>query len=161
MRFALLASALLAPVGILAAPTAGSIDGTSALALEQRQASPPRPEPCVRQTPEPCENITAARHAEFAQAFIYDQNITKAFEFIAEDYINHNPAAENGFDSAWNILSPFWGTQEITPFRHTFISPQGWVNYNTTGFGEVVDRFRWEGGCIAEHWDQGEQYPTQ
>lgn len=25
------------------------------------------------------------------------------------------------------------------------------VDYNVTGLGEVLDRFRWEGGCIAEH----------
>lgn len=27
----------------------------------------------------------------------------------------------------------------------------GWLNYNASGIGEVVDRFRWEGGCIVEH----------
>ena len=26
-----------------------------------------------------------------------------------------------------------------------------WVQYSASGFGTVVDRFRWEGGCIAEH----------
>ena len=26
-----------------------------------------------------------------------------------------------------------------------------WVNYRAGGIGEVVDRFRWEGGCIVEH----------
>jgi hypothetical protein len=26
-----------------------------------------------------------------------------------------------------------------------------WVNYRSGGFGEVVDRFRWDAGCIAEH----------
>jgi len=26
----------------------------------------------------------------------------------------------------------------------------GWVNYRS-GFGTIVDRFRWEDGCIAEH----------
>lgn len=26
-----------------------------------------------------------------------------------------------------------------------------WVNYKAGAMGEIVDRFRWEGGCIAEH----------
>ena len=64
---------------------------------------------------------------------------------------NHNPAAQNGSDSAWNILSPIWSSQSITPLRTAFKSPQSWLNYRTGSFGEVVDRFRWEGGCIAEH----------
>jgi len=58
--------------------------------------------------------------------------------------------AKNGSDSAWGILSPIWGNQNITPLRRKFQSPMSWVNYRS-GFGEVIDRFRWEGGCIAEH----------
>lgn len=27
----------------------------------------------------------------------------------------------------------------------------GWLNYNASGVGEVIDRFRWENGCIVEH----------
>lgn len=35
--------------------------------------------------------------------------------------------------------------------RTKYIDPQGFLNYNTSGFGTVVDRFRWEAGCIVEH----------
>lgn len=38
----------------------------------------------------------------------------------------------------------------MTAKRNTFISPMSWVNYDSS-FGDVVDRFRWEGGCIVEH----------
>ncbi|KAF1952226.1 hypothetical protein CC80DRAFT_479847 [Byssothecium circinans] len=129
--------------------------------LDIRQASPPKPAPCVRINPPPDAKTTEARFNAFAKVFIYDQNITEAFTYIVKDYINHNPAAENGFDSAWNILSPIWASQDITPLRTTFdaATNQGWLNYQTATFGEVVDRFRWEGGCIAEHWDAGEVYP--
>lgn len=34
--------------------------------------------------------------------------------------------------------------------RTAFKEPQSWLNYRS-GFGEIVDRFRWEGGCIVEH----------
>lgn len=63
---------------------------------------------------------------------------------------NHNPLADNGFDSAWNILSPIWDSNPTTYIRHTFEGDMSWVNYRSS-FGEIVDRFRWEGGCIVEH----------
>ncbi|EAU89753.1 hypothetical protein CC1G_07478 [Coprinopsis cinerea okayama7 len=149
MRVSSLLAAIILPLAAVAAP---------APELEARQAVV-KPRPCVRQlNPPPTAEETAARHAAFAQAFIYRRNITAAFEFIVQDYINHNPMAQNGFDFAWNILSPFWNTQSLTPLRDTYRHPQGWVNYRS-GFGEVVDRFRWEGGCIVEHWDAGERYP--
>ncbi len=63
---------------------------------------------------------------------------------------NHNPAAKNGAASAWDILSPIWASQSITVLGTTFKSPMGWLHYES-GFGEVVDRYRWDAGCIAEH----------
>jgi predicted SnoaL-like aldol condensation-catalyzing enzyme len=78
-------------------------------------------------------------------------DFSEAFKYISKDYINHNPAAQNGSDSAWNILSPIWESQNITPIGTSFKYPQSWLNYRTGSFGEVVDRYRWEGGCIVEH----------
>lgn len=162
MHFAsLIPTILLLPASLLAAPMTTSTSTSSSSSLDTRQARPAKPAPCVRAVPEPNGTETQARFDKFAQAFIYKKNITEAFSYITQDYINHNPAAQNGFDSAWNILSPIWGSQNITPLRTTYnqTSKMGWVNYRS-GFGEIVDRFRWEGGCIAEHWDQGERYPT-
>lgn len=145
MQIAILLSVLLAPLVAFAAPVDIS---DSDLAI--RQSRPPKPPPCVRNLTT-TEAQTKIRSEAFAQAFIYKKDISEAFKYIAQDYINHNPAAQNGFDSAWNILSPIWGSQNITPLRTAFKSPQSWVNYRTSTFGEVVDRFRWEGGCIVEH----------
>ncbi|KAH7014368.1 uncharacterized protein B0I36DRAFT_369331 [Microdochium trichocladiopsis] len=117
------------------------------------------PPPCVRATPAPSECQTEARFNEFAEAFIVTKNITEAFTFIVEDYINHNPLAQNGSASAWSILSPIWASQDITVLGTKFRGNMGWLNYRSA-FGTVVDRFRWEGGCIAEHWDQNETFPT-
>ncbi|KAF2257602.1 hypothetical protein CC78DRAFT_538407 [Lojkania enalia] len=156
---AVVVSALLLPFGALARPTSVEVAARSSLQLEERQGRPTKPMPCQPMSPEPTEEELKARADAFAKAFIYDKNITKAFEYINQGYINHNPAAQNGFDSAWNILSGFWGSQQITPIRTAFKAPQSWLNYRT-GFGEVVDRYRWEAGCIAEHWDQGERFPT-
>ncbi|KAF1993498.1 hypothetical protein P154DRAFT_70477 [Amniculicola lignicola CBS 123094] len=155
MRFTILSSVVLVPLGALGAPTP-----LSETTVEARQARPAKPKPCQPLVPAPTEEETLARHYKFANAFIVAKNITEAFTYISQGYVNHNPAAQNGFDSAWNILSPIWGSQNITPLKTAFKSPQGWLNYQSGSFGTIVDRFRWEGGCIAEHWDQGEKFPT-
>jgi hypothetical protein len=147
MRVTDFLSALCVPLAIFAAP---NHLGTTVFGLTKRQARPQKPIPCVRLL-NTTEAETKTRSDAFAQAFIHNKDITEAFKYISKDYINHNPAAQNGSDSAWIILSPIWGSQNITPLRTTFKNPQSWLNYRTSGFGEVVDRYRWEGGCIIEH----------
>ncbi|KAL2162587.1 hypothetical protein VTH06DRAFT_7501 [Thermothelomyces fergusii] len=151
--FASVLLALLAyPLSVLAAPS-----GNDRMAARQAPA-PPRP--CVRQDPAPSQEEIEARFDDFVDRFVGgSKSIAKAFEYIAEDYINHNPLAQNGFQAAWDILSPFWDSSPTTYIRHTIEGNMSWVNYQSI-FGEIVDRYRWEGGCIVEHWDQGEQYPT-
>lgn len=144
----------LAPLAVLAAPAEPLHHAT----LARRQARPTKPVPCVRQM-NTTEAETKTRSDAFAQAFIYKKDISEAFKYISKDYINHNPAAQNGSDSAWNILSPIWGSQTITPLRTAFKAPQSWLNYRTGSFGEVVDRYRWEGGCIVEHVSHGVVQP--
>lgn len=136
----------LAPFTIFAPP----VDSTDHFRIAERQTKPTKPAPCVRNM-NTTEAVTETRSEAFAQAFIYKKDISEAFKYISKDYINYNPAAQNGSDSAWNILSPIWGSQNITPLRTAFEYPQSWLDYRTSGFGEVVDRFRWEGGCIVEH----------
>ncbi|MBE3044730.1 hypothetical protein IMZ48_19645 [Candidatus Bathyarchaeota archaeon] len=84
--------------------------------------------------------------------------------------------AQNGFANALDILGPFWGGQQLTLLQTHFEGNMSWVNYQSS-LGNIVDRFRWEAGCIVEHvsdlpspvstvagsnwfkWDQGEQFP--
>ncbi|KAF9692513.1 hypothetical protein EKO04_009686 [Ascochyta lentis] len=156
MHFTLISFNLLALTSALAFP--GSAAPASDVALQTRQDAPVKPPPCVRK-PHTTEKQTYKRHEAFTRAFVYERDISEAFRYIAKDYINHNPLAKNGSDSAWDLLSPIWNSQNLTVLRTTFISPQGFLNYKSS-FGEVVDRFRWEEGCIAEHWDQGEVFPN-
>ncbi|KAF1914787.1 hypothetical protein BDU57DRAFT_558320 [Ampelomyces quisqualis] len=155
MHVSIILATFIPSLAVLAAPVDINVGAST---IDTRQARPTKPPPCVRQlnTTEP---ETKTRSNAFAQAFIYKKDISEAFKYISNDYINHNPAAQNGFDSAWNILSPIWGSQNITPLRTAFLSPHSWLNYRS-GLGNVVDRYRWEGGCIVEHWDQGEAFPT-
>ncbi|KAF3032403.1 hypothetical protein E8E11_001609 [Didymella keratinophila] len=155
MHFTLCFIALVALLATLAAPT--NLDTTSK-ALAERQADL-KPPPCIRNNSTTLHQ-TKKRSKAFAHAFIYTQNITEAFTYIVSDYVNHNPLAQNGSDSAWSILSPIWASQNITPLRTTFQGNQSWLEYDNAAFGRVVDRFRWEHGCIVEHWDHGEVFPS-
>ncbi|KAI9048233.1 hypothetical protein LZ554_008028 [Drepanopeziza brunnea f. sp. 'monogermtubi'] len=154
MHASFLLSALVAPLAVLAAPA------ENAAAIHARQEALVKPAPCTS-IPGITPEETELRHKDFAQAFIFDMDIVKAFTYIREDYINHNPMAQNGSESAWSILSPVWANQTRLEVLGTrWISPQGWLNY-IGDFGTIVDRFRWQEGCIAEHWDAGEQMPPE
>lgn len=161
---------LAAPLAAVAIPTNNAaIAGVPTGLLSSRQAG--GPPPCVRMDPAPTQEETEARFEAFVEAFVgSSKNITKAFEYITEDYIvcpsslccerrltklfdakNHNPMASNGHASAWRILGPIWQQISHTYLRSTMQGEMSWVNYRAAGLGEVVDRFRWEAGCIAEH----------
>ncbi|TLS25011.1 hypothetical protein PpBr36_07333 [Pyricularia pennisetigena] len=114
---------------------------------------------CEKMVPPPSDEETAARFAKFADAFIVRKDIDAAFSYIAPEYINHNPAAQNGAQFAYDLLKPLWASQQITVLGTLYRHPQGWLNYRSS-IGTIVDRYRWEGGCIVEHWDAGEQMPT-
>ncbi|KAK4458561.1 hypothetical protein QBC42DRAFT_300162 [Cladorrhinum samala] len=160
MKFTTLLAGIAAPLVAVSALPSSHTEATTGMIFD-RQARR-QPPPCVRQVPAPSQEELEVRFNDFVQAFVGKQkNITKAFEYIANDYINHNPMAQNGAASAWNILSPIWGGIQHNLIRSTITGNMSWVNYNGGGFGTIVDRFRWEGGCIAEHWDQGEKYPTK
>ncbi|SPO07035.1 uncharacterized protein DNG_09729 [Cephalotrichum gorgonifer] len=152
------AALLLSPFALAAPSGTGTAVEAPSRVIAARQGIV-TPEPCQRQDPPPTEEETEALFDQFVQAFITEADISEAFKYIVEDYINHNPLAQNGFANALDILGPFWGGQQLTLIRTHFEGDMSWVNYRSS-FGNIVDRFRWEGGCIAEHWDQGEQFPN-
>jgi len=82
MRASIIISTLLAPLAVLALPA--TVESRSALA--ERQTSPVKPAPCVR-NPNTTVAQTEQRAAAFAEAFIYKPDISKAFTFIVKDYI--------------------------------------------------------------------------
>ncbi|KAI1081509.1 hypothetical protein F5B20DRAFT_536249 [Whalleya microplaca] len=149
MRAFTLLAALSAPLVGLAAPT------PLGKAIVGRQGNSTF---CTRITPAPTAEETEARFNEFADLFLVQKDVYKAFEYILPEYINHNPLAQNGAQNALDILGPIWGSQSITVIRTKFEGGMSWLNYRN-GMGEIVDRYRWEDGCIIEHWDQGEQFP--
>ncbi|KAI0010735.1 hypothetical protein F4779DRAFT_283594 [Xylariaceae sp. FL0662B] len=168
MRAVTLLATLLTPLAALAAliRTWGSSYGLAAMVppsevIGARQGAVVTPPPCVAINPPPDEEATKARFDEFAAELTVRKNLTAAFEYISASYKNHNPLAEDGPNAALDVLGPLWSSTQITPLRTAFKNNQGWLNYEASGMGEVVDRFRWEAGCIVEHWDQGERFPEE
>ncbi|KAL8341970.1 hypothetical protein RB601_005244 [Gaeumannomyces tritici] len=148
---------VLAPLSALAAPApVAGID--SIAALGPRQGGGRQVKFCEKMVKEPAEEETKARFDKFADAFLVKKDLVEAFGYIAPEYINHNPAAKNGAQFAFDLLSPLWPSQRITVIRTLFRGNQGWLNYRNS-FGTIVDRYRWEKGCIVEHWDAGERMP--
>ena len=96
MRLAILLSALVAPLAILGAP----VDIESRSGLVNRQARPTKPPPCVRAL-NTTEAETKTRSEAFAQAFIYDKDISEAFKYISQDYIVCSNAA---FYPCWSEM---------------------------------------------------------
>ena len=140
---------------------------TRVLAARQSVVTPP---PCKAISPPPSAAETEQRFNKFADEFLVKKNLTAAFEFISSTYIvrdlsvscllvgrcadlpkNHNPYAADGPNAALDFLGPVWPGTQITVLRTKYIDPQGWLNYQASGVGTVVDRFRWEAGCIVEH----------
>ncbi|KAI1385163.1 uncharacterized protein F4822DRAFT_412207 [Hypoxylon trugodes] len=151
MRFFILSAVLLAPLGVIAAPPPKLHDAGSNVVI---------PPPCIAMDPPPSEDETQMRFGKFAYAFIIKKNLTEAFEYVSSTYINHQPlAGEDGPDAALKVLGPMWEEKTLIPLRTAFKSDQGWLDYMASGAGEIIDRFRWEAGCIVEHWDDGGKFP--
>lgn len=149
---------------------------TKVLAARQSCVTPP---PCQAINPPPTAAETEQRFNTFADEFLVKKNLTAAFEFISSTYIvghpylalqqsavltclqNHNPFADDGPNAALDFLCPVWPGTQIDVLRTLYIDPQGFLNYNASGVGLVVDRFRWEAGCIVEHVStRRREFPT-
>ncbi|EMD67836.1 hypothetical protein COCSADRAFT_158183 [Bipolaris sorokiniana ND90Pr] len=121
MRFAFLSSKIATSISILAVPTGlhARVD-----VLVEPRATPAKPALCVRD-PSTTKEQNEAQFDAFVQALIYKPDITEAFSYIAQDYVNHSVSGSNGFDTGWNALSLTWDPSSITPLDATFRYPQG------------------------------------
>ena len=59
--------------------------------------------------------------------------------------------AQNGAEWARNFLSGVWSNQNINVKRTLYRDNTSWLNYAGSFGSDVIDRYRWEGGCIVEH----------
>ncbi|CZT16622.1 uncharacterized protein RCC_02456 [Ramularia collo-cygni] len=144
-----LTTTLLALIGATASLTAAS-------AILSERATIPAP--CEIQTDPLSDDEAQKRFKEFTQAFVVKKDVSKGFEFIAANYVNHNPKAATR-DAAWANMSPIWDNMATQPLRSKWIAPYAYLQWQAD-VGLITDRFLWDGGCIVEHWYQGESWPA-
>jgi predicted SnoaL-like aldol condensation-catalyzing enzyme len=77
---------------------------------------------------------------------------------FTSEYINHNPFANSGRENALAFLLPALAEPTLTISNIEWFSGQGYgvlhykMGLNGT-YSAVMDKFRFEGTCIVEHWD--------
>ncbi len=103
----------------------------------------------------------------FVQKLYIDKNVSSAFnEHALESYIQHNPLLTSGRANSIDFLSANFPSWNITVKHQGFQNNIGWVHWKLEGFGTarynaIADVFRYEGGCIAEHWDSIQAAPPE
>ncbi|KAJ2923812.1 hypothetical protein H1R20_g13284, partial [Candolleomyces eurysporus] len=113
-------------------------------------------------TPEQLQAAQQQAIADFGNLFLVQKNIQRGFDlFIPGEYINHNPYATSGRQNALNILVPALASSSLTFTNVHAFSGQGYglLHYRMRNGGSstaVMDKFRFVGTCIVEHWDVGQ-----
>ncbi|KAI0393094.1 hypothetical protein F5Y17DRAFT_433664 [Xylariaceae sp. FL0594] len=99
---------------------------------------------------------TARRAYRFYRAFVVDGDPRTMFSLIDSSYIQHHPGYASGPQTIWPLFCAGnkIGTEEATAWCFDAGTNMSYARYSTT------DRWRWVGGCVHEHWDQGETIPS-
>lgn len=100
---------------------------------------------------------TARRAYQFYRAFVVDGDPRTMFSLIDNVYEQHNPGYRSGPQAIWSLFCSGRkiGTEQATDWCFDATTNMSWARYS------VVDRWRWVDGCVHEHWDQGEKFPSK
>lgn len=79
-------------------------------------------------------------------------------DYVREDYIQHNPAVEQGRQGLLNFLAFFFQREAHHDIRLALedgdlVAVYVHVSFNDGSQAVVTDIYRLENGLIAEHWD--------
>ena len=108
--------------------------------------------------------------ADFVDLFCTQKKVREAFmKHVAPGYIQHNPVAGDGRDTAIAALDPFFASQPNMKCEVKRIIVDGDLAavHSKLSFGPqdrgsaVVDLLRIENGKIAEHWDVIQAVPEK
>ncbi|KAK1752863.1 hypothetical protein QBC47DRAFT_404220 [Echria macrotheca] len=154
MRFSLLFAAALAPITALAAP---SSNGYYDLFKRENLCN-------LKTPPGPCQpnaSVTAEETAvlayKFYRAFVVDGDPQTMFSLIDKDYIQHHQGYASGPGGIWSLFCSGRkiGSEASTSWCFDASTNMSYAQYST------VDRWRWVGGCVHEHWDTNEKMPPK
>jgi len=104
---------------------------------------------------------------EFYQRLFGDKDISAIDQYIAEDYIQHNPIAADGRQALKNVLEVWFrnAPKDTVDFQRVaadgdlvFLHIKSEMGGKTVA---IVDIFRIEDGMIAEHWDVIQEVPEK
>jgi predicted SnoaL-like aldol condensation-catalyzing enzyme len=105
----------------------------------------------------------------FADVFYRQKDVKKAFkEYVAEEYIQHNPNILDGREAAIAALKPKFSNPDaifdikriIVDGNMAVIHLHGRMNKTHAG-GAVADIYRLDNGKIVEHWDVLQPIPEK
>ncbi|KAL2068376.1 hypothetical protein VTL71DRAFT_16474 [Oculimacula yallundae] len=100
---------------------------------------------------------TAQRAYDFYRAFVVDGDPKKMFSLIDDVYQQHHPGYASGPQAIWSL---FCAGNKIAAEKS-----DGWCFDASTNMSyaqySTIDRWKWVGGCVHEHWDQGEKMPAR
>lgn len=132
------------------------------LAMSAAATAPARAAPAEAAEPDNCGKTAVEIVSDFSRLFFVEKNWREAFmTWVAEDYIQHNPYAQDGRAAALRHLGPifdanpqlkvdikriFGDETHVAVHYHSVMTP------GTRGFA-AVDMFRVKGCKIVEHWD--------
>lgn len=107
---------------------------------------------------------------KFSQLFFVEKKWREAFlTYVAEDYIQHNPAAQDGRAAALQHLGPVFDANPALKVDikrifgdevHVAVHYHSVMQPNTRGFA-AVDMFRVKDCKIVEHWDVIQAVPEK
>ena len=94
--------------------------------------------------------------------------VREAFErHVADEYIQHNPAAGNGREDAIALIEGLSGAPGFTPAvkrmvaEGDLVAVHMHVRFEAQPGLAVMDMFRLQDGKIVEHWDVIQNVPAQ
>jgi predicted SnoaL-like aldol condensation-catalyzing enzyme len=123
------------------------------------------------QAADPACALTAKQVVErFSQLFFIEKKPVEAYmNYVAPDYVQHNPIATDGRDAAIKALGPIFAANPdlkvdikriVGDAVHVAVHYHSVMKPGTPGFA-AVDLFRVKDCRIVEHWDVIQPMPTQ
>ncbi|KAJ3032784.1 hypothetical protein HDV00_007156 [Rhizophlyctis rosea] len=108
-----------------------------------------------------------AAFQSFVNTLYVQKKVKQAFDdWIPGQYIQHHPSTSQGRDAAIAALSPLFAIPSLQVTVAGQVVGQGFavLHYRMKVPGAfdmaVMDRFRFDGTCIVEHWDVGQSIPA-
>ncbi|KAJ7183482.1 hypothetical protein C8R46DRAFT_1209642 [Mycena filopes] len=120
--------------------------------------------PCAPHPASPREQ--QAIFEKYAELLYVKRAPVAAYAYIPANQIQHNPYTLDGAATSFPVVNSIIGNSSlgVEVLHQAFAAPFGWVHWRLDGFypapAALLDLYRFEGGCILEHWDITQEVPA-